>query len=408
MKFLKCFLSKTSHKFQGHRSEELIFFIDEKVVELYSDSEFNNYLHTMYTYFKYLNDKYIRFKVVLPNTFSFTINSTDEHFNKIEKRRSSLKKFTTKVKEFELASIFQLVDFKNVKSISFDINKKIQLSEQGHTTSTTFNFELNNFIYTQNIEINENENEKESELYKDLKTLHWFFSTKYNVNGFVFYNIDSYIKTINRHDLNSKVNFIDNVFKILKQETRIELYSYFDSYKQTIKLPKFEAITSRIIKVHFNNTFINNVLDTMKQDGYIKYYDFADYFILRSDEHIFKLEQIKTLINEIILNNDLFAFNFLTILKCEQNVDSLYEFDYLKMLNEELISVLNKKRNTLKLPFAKSIIIKYKFYKYFKNILVKTIKLDSFEYVEQINISNEVILDETKLSPFSYELKERR
>ncbi|SYV97608.1 Uncharacterised protein, partial [Mycoplasmopsis edwardii] len=173
MKFLKCFLSKTSHKFQGHRSEELIFFIDEKVVELYSDSEFNNYLHTMYTYFKYLNDKYIRFKVVLPNTFSFTINSTDEHFNKIEKRRSSLKKFTTKVKEFELASIFQLVDFKNVKSISFDINKKIQLSEQGHTTSTTFNFELNNFIYTQNIEINENENEKESELYKDLKTLHW-------------------------------------------------------------------------------------------------------------------------------------------------------------------------------------------------------------------------------------------
>ncbi|MCU9933388.1 hypothetical protein ONA22_07055 [Mycoplasmopsis cynos] len=249
MKFLKCFLSKTS---SDNLNDEVFFIIDDRIVETYDDKLFTEYLKNLLEYCALLNQRNIKFNILLPNTFSFSINETDEFFNNIEKRRKGLKKFAKSIVDFKYGEILQIIDFKNISSISFDINKKINKNKENseENLSETFNLEFSNLMYTKNIIIDENENEKDSMLYKDLMNLYWFFSTKYFVSGFVFNNIENHIKTIPIKEQPSKLTVIDNIISLFKKETKSSIYSYNTDKELSIfkLLNLITSIDKKIIK----------------------------------------------------------------------------------------------------------------------------------------------------------------
>ncbi|UWV94304.1 hypothetical protein NW062_03570 [Mycoplasmopsis cynos] len=111
--------------------------------------------------------------------------------------------------------------------------------------------------------------------------------------------------------------------------------------------------------------------------------------IYENGEYIFKIEQIKTLLNHIILNNHKLAFNFVFNNALKTN-EILYNFDYIKFINNQILTILNQKRNKWKFPFARRVYIRYSFIKILKGFLIRIIKLDGYEYVEYINITNKV------------------
>ncbi|WP_322960497.1 hypothetical protein [Mycoplasmopsis cynos] len=390
MKFLKCFLSKTS---SDNLNDEVFFIIDDRIVETYDDKLFTEYLKNLLEYCALLNQRNIKFNILLPNTFSFSINETDEFFNNIEKRRKGLKKFAKSIVDFKYGEILQIIDFKNISSISFDINKKINKNKENseENLSETFNLEFSNLMYTKNIIIDENENEKDSMLYKDLMNLYWFFSTKYFVSGFVFNNIENHIKTIPIKEQPSKLTVIDNIISLFKKETKSSIYSYNTDKELSIfkLLNLITSIDKKIIKKKPSTTLIQNILGTHLQGDNVFYYDLFDYLVFENGEYIFKIEQIKTLLNHIILNNHKLAFNFVFNNTLKTN-EILYNFDYIKFINNQILTILNQKRNKWKFPFARRVYIRYSFIKILKGFLIRIIKLDGYEYVEYINITNKV------------------
>ncbi|WAM09675.1 hypothetical protein ONA24_07015 [Mycoplasmopsis cynos] len=390
MKFLKCFLSKTS---SDNLNDEVFFIIDDRIVETYDDKLFTEYLKNLLEYCALLNQRNIKFNILLPNTFSFSINETDEFFNNIEKRRKGLKKFAKSIVDFKYGEILQIIDFKNISSISFDINKKINKNKENseENLSETFNLEFSNLMYTKNIIIDENENEKDSMLYKDLMNLYWFFSTKYFVSGFVFNNIENHIKTIPIKEQPSKLTVIDNIISLFKKETKSSIYSYNTDKELSIfkLLNLITSIDKKIIKKSSSTTLIQNILGTHLQGDNVFYYDLFDYLVFENGEYIFKIEQIKTLLNHIILNNHKLAFNFVFNNALKTN-EILYNFDYIKFINNQILTILNQKRNKWKFPFARRVYIRYSFIKILKGFLIRIIKLDGYEYVEYINITNKV------------------
>ncbi|WP_322961718.1 hypothetical protein [Mycoplasmopsis cynos] len=390
MKFLKCFLSKTS---SDNLNDEVFFIIDDRIVETYDDKLFTEYLKNLLEYCALLNQRNIKFNILLPNTFSFSINETDEFFNNIEKRRKGLKKFAKSIVDFKYGEILQIIDFKNISSISFDINKKINKNKENseENLSETFNLEFSNLMYTKNIIIDENENEKDSMLYKDLMNLYWFFSTKYFVSGFVFNNIENHIKTIPIKEQPSKLTVIDNIISLFKKETKSSIYSYNTDKELSIfkLLNLITSIDKKIIKKKPSTTLIQNILGTHLQGDNVFYYDLFDYLVFENGEYIFKIEQIKTLLNHIILNNHKLAFNFVFNNALKTN-EILYNFDYIKFINNQILTILNQKRNRWKFPFARRVYIRYSFIKILKGFLIRIIKLDGYEYVEYINITNKV------------------
>ncbi|UWV92036.1 hypothetical protein RRG53_02450 [Mycoplasmopsis cynos] len=390
MKFLKCFLSKTS---SDNLNDEVFFIIDDRIVETYDDKLFTEYLKNLLEYCALLNQRNIKFNILLPNTFSFSINETDEFFNNIEKRRKGLKKFAKSIVDFKYGEILQIIDFKNISSISFDINKKINKNKENseENLSETFNLEFSNLMYTKNIIIDENENEKDSMLYKDLMNLYWFFSTKYFVSGFVFNNIENHIKTIPIKEQPSKLTVIDNIISLFKKETKSSIYSYNTDKELSIfkLLNLITSIDKKIIKKKPSTTLIQNILGTHLQGDNVFYYDLFDYLVFENGEYIFKIEQIKTLLNHIILNNHKLAFNFVFNNALKTN-EILYNFDYIKFINNQILTILNQKRNKWKFPFARRVYIRYSFIKILKGFLIRIIKLDGYEYVEYINITNKV------------------
>ncbi|MCU9934872.1 hypothetical protein [Mycoplasmopsis cynos] len=390
MKFLKCFLSKTS---SDNLNDEVFFIIDDRIVETYDDKLFTKYLKNLLEYCALLNQRNIKFNILLPNTFSFSINETDEFFNNIEKRRKGLKKFAKSIVDFKYGEILQIIDFKNISSISFDINKKINKNKENseENLSETFNLEFSNLMYTKNIIIDENENEKDSMLYKDLMNLYWFFSTKYFVSGFVFNNIENHIKTIPIKEQPSKLTVIDNIISLFKKETKSSIYSYNTDKELSIfkLLNLITSIDKKIIKKKPSTTLIQNILGTHLQGDNVFYYDLFDYLVFENGEYIFKIEQIKTLLNHIILNNHKLAFNFVFNNALKTN-EILYNFDYIKFINNQILTILNQKRNKWKFPFARRVYIRYSFIKILKGFLIRIIKLDGYEYVEYINITNKV------------------
>ncbi|WP_322962685.1 hypothetical protein RRG39_01565 [Mycoplasmopsis cynos] len=390
MKFLKCFLSKTS---SDNLNDEVFFIIDDRIVETYDDKLFTEYLKNLLEYCALLNQRNIKFNILLPNTFSFSINETDEFFNNIEKRRKGLKKFAKSIVDFKYGEILQIIDFKNISSISFDINKKINKNKENseENLSETFNLEFSNLMYTKNIIIDENENEKDSMLYKDLMNLYWFFSTKYFVSGFVFNNIENHIKTIPIKEQPSKLTVIDNIISLFKKETKSSIYSYNTDKELSIfkLLNLITSIDKKIIKKKPSTTLIQNILGTHLQGDNVFYYDLFDYLVFENGEYIFKIEQIKTLLNHIILNNHKLAFNFVFNNALKTN-EILYNFDYIKFINNQILTILNQKRNKWKFPFARRVYIRYSFIRILKGFLIRIIKLDGYEYVEYINITNKV------------------
>ncbi|CCP24062.1 hypothetical protein [Mycoplasmopsis cynos] len=390
MKFLKCFLSKTS---SDNLNDEVFFIIDDRIVETYDDKLFTEYLKNLLEYCALLNQRNIKFNILLPNTFSFSINETDEFFNNIEKRRKGLKKFAKSIVDFKYGEILQIIDFKNISSISFDINKKINKNKENseENLSETFNLEFSNLMYTKNIIIDENENEKDSMLYKDLMNLYWFFSTKYFVSGFVFNNIENHIKTIPIKEQPSKLTVIDNIISLFKKETKSSIYSYNTDKELSIfkLLNLITSIDKKIIKKKPSTTLIQNILGTHLQGDNVFYYDLFDYLVFENGEYIFKIEQIKTLLKHIILNNHKLAFNFVFNNALKTN-EILYNFDYIKFINNQILTILNQKRNKWKFPFARRVYIRYSFIKILKGFLIRIIKLDGYEYVEYINITNKV------------------
>ncbi|WP_338583328.1 hypothetical protein [Mycoplasmopsis cynos] len=390
MKFLKCFLSKTS---SDNLNDEVFFIIDDRIVETYDDKLFTEYLKNLLEYCALLNQRNIKFNILLPNTFSFSINETDDFFNNIEKRRKGLKKFAKSIVDFKYGEILQIIDFKNISSISFDINKKINKNKENseENLSETFNLEFSNLMYTKNIIIDENENEKDSMLYKDLMNLYWFFSTKYFVSGFVFNNIENHIKTIPIKEQPSKLTVIDNIISLFKKETKSSIYSYNTDKELSIfkLLNLITSIDKKIIKKKPSTTLIQNILGTHLQGDNVFYYDLFDYLVFENGEYIFKIEQIKTLLNHIILNNHKLAFNFVFNNALKTN-EILYNFDYIKFINNQILTILNQKRNKWKFPFARRVYIRYSFIKILKGFLIRIIKLDGYEYVEYINITNKV------------------
>ncbi|MCU9935892.1 hypothetical protein NWP96_01820 [Mycoplasmopsis cynos] len=387
---MKCFLSKTS---SDNLNDEVFFIIDDRIVETYDDKLFTEYLKNLLEYCALLNQRNIKFNILLPNTFSFSINETDEFFNNIEKRRKGLKKFAKSIVDFKYGEILQIIDFKNISSISFDINKKINKNKENseENLSETFNLEFSNLMYTKNIIIDENENEKDSMLYKDLMNLYWFFSTKYFVSGFVFNNIENHIKTIPIKEQPSKLTVIDNIISLFKKETKSSIYSYNTDKELSIfkLLNLITSIDKKIIKKSSSTTLIQNILGTHLQGDNVFYYDLFDYLVFENDEYIFKIEQIKTLLNHIILNNHKLAFNFVFNNALKTN-EILYNFDYIKFINNQILTILNQKRNKWKFPFARRVYIRYSFIKILKGFLIRIIKLDGYEYVEYINITNKV------------------
>ncbi|WP_027121199.1 hypothetical protein [Mycoplasma leonicaptivi] len=392
MKYLKHSWSKTSNNSLNYFQEFILlehsFILNENI------EKFKKYLKYIKKNIELLYSNSIKTKLILPE-ISELFSSDPFEKNSIENKKVKKEKIQI-LKKFcsEIFTLFEtdLYIFLDIAKSGITVNNMMQYNKFFNNEKyDDFSNSLTDFkdlVFTQFVSIDDYSVDR-NEIIENLKNIINEYNNIFFIKNIIFTGFEAFFAKTKKIEILNKHILLNNFLEKVNSEKKFTLHIFNEKDSFLNFLHIYTTIDKVFDYFSFSERMYTNILNihTKLKNRYIYIFDFNKFLNIDNKEYLYKINEIKILIQQIILNTKHFVFLFDKNSNKNQMISNLFDFNLWKIINEIFIKNLILKYSNL--SYSNAIDIKLNFYYslFNKNNFIQDIYIDDIFYKLITNIS---------------------